>query len=181
MSLSLRDQLLAAGLMTKKQAQKSDQQQRQHKKQPNAEPSLAEMHRMAAQKAAAEKAAKDAELNRQRQEKAERKARLAQVKQLIEQNRLPKPPADSDDFYNFLDGKRIRRIAVDATQRAGLISGAIRIARSEGRYDLVPKAIAERIHERFEQAVIPFTVAEEKPADPDDPYKDFVVPDDLRW
>lgn len=179
MSLSLRDQLLAAGLMTKKQAQKSEQQQRQDKKK--AEPSLAEAHRLLAQKAAAEKAAKDAELNRQRQEKAERKARLAQVKQLIEQNRLPKPPADSDDYYNFLDGKRIRRIAVDATQRAGLISGAIRIARSEGRYDLVPKAIAERIHERFEQAVIPFVVAEEKPADPDDPYKDFVVPDDLRW
>lgn len=179
MSLSLRDQLLAAGLMTKKQAQASEQQKRQQKK--STEPSLAEMHRMAAQKAAAEKAAKDAALNRQRQEKAERKARLAQVKQLIEQNRLPKPPADCDDYYNFLDGTRIRRIAVDAGQRAGLVSGAYRIARCEGRYDLVPKAVAERIAERFEHAVIPFAVAEDKPADPDDPYKDYVVPDDLRW
>jgi uncharacterized protein YaiL (DUF2058 family) len=38
----------------------------------------------------AEKVKRDQELNRQQQEKAEAKARAAQVKQLIETSRLPK-------------------------------------------------------------------------------------------
>lgn len=177
MSLSLRDQLLAAGLMTKKQAKQSEQQQRQQKK---TEPSLAEAHRLLAQKVAAEKAAKDAELNRQRQEKIERKARLAQVRQLIEQNRLPKV-TDGEDYYNFLDGKKIRRLLVNAEQRARLIKGEILIARSEGRYELVTAAIAERIRERFEHAVIEPNRSSAETTDPNDPYKDYVVPDDLRW
>ena len=178
MSLSLRDQLLAAGLMTKKQAQTSDQQKRHEKKK--GEPSLAEAHRLLAQKAAAEKAARDAALNRQQQEKSERKARLAQVKQLVEQNRLPKI-TEGDDYYNFVDGVKIRRLGVDPALRARLMKGEVAIVRCEGRYEIVPAAIAERIGERIAQAVIPLNVAEEKPVDPNDPYKDFVVPDDLRW
>lgn len=177
MTLSLRDQLLAAGLMTRKQAQHSEQQKQKQKK---AEPSLAEAHRLLAQKTAAEKAARDAELNRQRQDKAERKARLAQVRQLVEQNRLPKAAADSEDVYNFLDGTKIRRIAVDAGLRARLIQGDIAIVRCEGRYELVSSAVAERIRERVAEAVIPRN-AVEPAANPDDPYKDYPVPDDLRW
>lgn len=177
MSLSLRDQLLAAGLMTKKQAQKSDQEKRQQKK--SGEPSLAEAHRLLAQKLAAEKAEKDAELNRQKQAKAERKARHAQVRQLVEQNRLPKL-AEGDDYYNFVDGQKIRRLPVDAALRAKLVDGQVMIVRCEGRYEFVPAAVAARIAERVPEAVIAQTRSEDK-TDPDDPYKDYVVPDDLRW
>ncbi|GAC1625716.1 MAG: DUF2058 family protein [Nevskia sp.] len=177
MSLSLRDQLLATGLMSKKQAQASDQQKRQQKK---TQPDLGEQRQREIAKAAAEKAARDAALNKQQQEKAERKARLAQVKQLVEQNRLPKI-TEGEDYYNFLDGVKIRRLGVDPALRARLMSGEVAIVRCEGRYEIVPAAIAERIAERIAQAVIPANRSEEKPLDPDDPYKDFVVPDDLRW
>ncbi|MDB5988036.1 MAG: hypothetical protein JWR16_3089 [Nevskia sp.] len=180
MSLSLRDQLVAAGLVKdkppEKHGEKRGKDQRQQAKDRARQ--LAEQ-KAAAEKAAAAKAARDQELNRQREQSMGRKARMVQVKQLIEQNRLPK--VDGDDYYNFIDGKKVRRIAVDAGLRARLIRGELLIARYEGRYDLVPNAIGERIRERDERSVVtPNTAPETAPA-VDDPYKDFVVPDDLKW
>lgn len=178
MSMSLREQLLAAGLVNKKQAKQANRQQsqQQHQQAKNrtaapAEPSLAAQYAQAA-------AARAQELNRKQQEKAERKARLAQIKQLIEQNRLPK--VEGDDYYNFVHGRKIRRIAVDAALRERLTRGEVAIVRCEGRSDVVPADIAARIRERDDHTVIEYKVTEEAPAS-DDPYKDFVVPDDLRW
>jgi uncharacterized protein YaiL (DUF2058 family) len=178
---SLQEQLIAAGLATEKQARKvADDQRRDQRRNPGpteAQKRAAEQ----AQAAQAARAARDAELNRQRQEKAERKARAAQVKQLIEQHRLPKA-AESDERFNFLDGKKIRFIRVDAAQRDGLNNETLAIVRCEGRYDLVPVAVAATIRERDERAVIPHKAqVTESASSPDDPYKDYVVPDDLTW
>ncbi|VTL97311.1 nucleoprotein/polynucleotide-associated enzyme [Pseudomonas aeruginosa] len=76
MSMSLRDQLLKAGLVNEKQAkqatkQKQKQQRLEHKNQVDKDDS----QRLAAEQARAEKLARDQELNRQQQEKAEKKAR----------------------------------------------------------------------------------------------------------
>jgi uncharacterized protein YaiL (DUF2058 family) len=178
---SLQEQLIAAGLATEKQARKvADEQRRDQRRSPG--PSEAQK-RAAEQAAAAQaaRAARDAELNRQRQEKAERKARAAQVKQLIEQHRLPKA-AESDERFNFLDGRKIRFIRVDAAQREGLNNETLAIVRCEGRYDLVPVAVADTIRERDARAVIPHKAQPaESCSSPDDPYKDYVVPDDLTW
>jgi uncharacterized protein YaiL (DUF2058 family) len=174
MSMSLREQLLAAGLGTKKQAKQAEQQQRQQARNKAAE----DERQLAAQRAQAAKAARDQELNRQREIQAEKKARYAQIKQLIEQHRLPK--LETDEYYNFIDRQKIRRMCVDAARLAQITSGAVVIVRCEGKYDVVPAEIAERIKERDERAVIAYKADESKPAD-DDPYKDFVVPDDLRW
>ncbi len=183
MSLSLRDQLVAAGLVKDKPPEKRGKEQRpQSKDQRQQSKERARQiadQKLAAEKAAAAKAARDAELNRQREQSMGRKARMVQVKQLIEQNRLPK--VDGDDYYNFIDGKKVRRIAVNEELRGRLISGELVIARYEGRYDLVAKAVGERIRERDERSVVaPNTAPVAAPAE-DDPYKDFVVPDDLKW
>ena len=182
---SLRDQLLEAGLISKKQAEQAAKQphhQRQDRA-PKKPPSAAEQHRLAAQlaaqKARAEKIAQDQARSRQQQEKADRKARHAQIKQLVEQNRLPK--VEGDDLYNFIDGTKIRRIPVAPDTRLKLGNGQLRLVRCEGRYEVVPAGIAERIAERDERAVIPRVVAAETTPDENDPYKDFVVPDDLIW
>jgi uncharacterized protein len=182
MSMSLREQLLAAGLGNKKQARQADQQQKQQQHQ-QAKNRVAreEQEKRAAEaraKAQAEKAARDAELNRKRQENAERKERWAQIKQLIEQHKLPKP--DSEEYFNFIDRGKVRRITADAGLRERLMSGTVMIARCEGRYDLVLAEIAERIRERDERAVVKLNAAEAAPT-ADDPYKDYVVPDDLMW
>jgi uncharacterized protein len=178
MSLSLREQLLQAGLGTKKQAREAEQRERQQAKNKAAQSAREEQERRAAA-AKAEKAARDAELNRKRQENAERKERWAQIKQLIEQHRLPK--IESDDYFNFIDRQKVRRICVDASLRERLVSGELKIARCEGRYDIVTAEIAERIRDRDERAVVNLNAAAENKADENDPYKDYVVPDDLMW
>jgi uncharacterized protein YaiL (DUF2058 family) len=182
MSMSLRDQLLAAGLGNKKQARQAENQQKQQQHQQAKNRQLREdQEKRAAEqraKAQADKAARDAELNRKRQENQDRKERWAQIKQLIEQHRLPKP--ESEEFFNFIDRGKVRRITADSALRERLVAGTIVIARCEGKYDLVLPEIAERIRERDERAVVKLNAEEAKPAE-DDPYKDYVVPDDLMW
>lgn len=183
MSSSLQEQLIKMGLATEKQARKTaDENRREHKR--HSGPTEAQKRAAEQAKAAqAAKAARDAEFNRQRQEKVERKARAAQVKQLIEQHRLPKA-AESDERFNFMDGRKVRFIRVDAAQREALKRDQLAIVRCEGRYDLVPLAAADLIRERDARVVIAHTAvqpAAPESANPDDPYKDFVVPDDLTW
>jgi uncharacterized protein YaiL (DUF2058 family) len=179
MSTSLRDQLLKAGLINKKQANEAERQQQLKERHGGAKrtaPPAPAPARASAPQAA--KVARDLALNRRQQEKAERKARLAQIKQLIEQNRLP--PAEGDPPYNFVDGGKIRKIPVATAHRDALGRGAIAIVRHEGRYELVPSAIAARIRERDEHAVITLLAAPESTAT-DDAYAGFTVPDDLIW
>ncbi|HEY4972135.1 MAG TPA: DUF2058 family protein, partial [Steroidobacteraceae bacterium] len=107
MSMSLRDQLLQAGLVNEKQAKEAERQQQQQlqgrQRLPKQQRGMASEQELALRKSQQAKTARDLQLNRQQQDKAERKARLAQIRQLIEQNRLPKP--GSEQFYNFVDGK----------------------------------------------------------------------------
>jgi uncharacterized protein len=178
MSLSLRDQLIAAGLAPKKAAKEGNRPARAPKAPRNQPPPLPAAT-LAAQRAQAEKFVRDQELNRKQQEKAQRKARLAQVRQLIEQHALPR--VNGDDHYNFVDDGRIRRIAVTPALRAQLLGGTVLIVRCSGLYDLVPAEAAGRIRERDPGAVLAPPVGAGAAPAADDPYKDFVVPDDLTW
>jgi uncharacterized protein YaiL (DUF2058 family) len=181
MNTSLRDQLLKAGLVNKKQANEADRQQQRQERRPAPKgKAVVPPVRQVAQVAQSAKVARDLALNQRQQEKAEKKARLAQIKQLIEQNRLP--TVENGEFFNFVDESKIRRIAVDTTMRERLSRREIAIVRHEGRYDLVPAAIAARIRERSADAVIDFDSggAKENPQ-VDDAYSSFSVPDDLIW
>jgi uncharacterized protein YaiL (DUF2058 family) len=199
MSMSLRDQLLAAGLGSKQQAKRADQDRQREQKQARrdggpgkgARPAAAQAAAAAAERSRAEKAARDRELNRKQQESAEARARLGLVRQWADRDRLP--PLDSDESFNFVDGGKVRRVRVDATRRAQLLSGDVVIVRVGDRYEQLPAAAAARIRERVPEAVIDVSGngqgatapgAGGTPAgtaDAEDPYKDFVVPDDLRW
>jgi uncharacterized protein YaiL (DUF2058 family) len=136
---------------------------------------------LAAQQAQAAKVARDQELNRKREEKAKRRARIAEIEQIIEQHRVPR--LETEDYYSFIDGKKIRRMAVDAQRREQLTSGVLAIVRYRGHYAVVPKETAERIRERDENMVVPFVQPKDNTVEAatEDPYKDFVVPDDLTW
>ena len=65
----------------------------------------------AAQQAQLAKVARDQELSLRKKEQADKKARHAQIEQLIEQNRLPR--AQTDERYNFGDGNKVRHIPAD--------------------------------------------------------------------
>lgn len=180
MSLSLRDQLLQAGLLDPKKAKQASKEQHQQRREQAKRPSDAVDPKVMAERRAAEaRAARDQELNRQLQEKLEQKARRAQIKQLVEQNRVARP-ADGDELYNFIDGKKIRRIPVDRPMREKLVAGQLAIVRCEGRYEIVPAETAERVRERDPHALVSLNTAKAA-ADENDPYKDHVVPDDLMW
>lgn len=172
MSTSLRDQLLAAGLGTKKQAKQADRNQYQQRKDKTQQPSAA------AQQIQAAKAARDQELNRRHREKAERKARALEVRQLIEQHRVPR--IEGDEYFNFTDGRKIHRIGVNAETRAQIQRVELVIVRYLAYHALVPADIAARIHERDEHVVVKPESSAPAPIE-DDQYKDYQVPDDLMW
>jgi uncharacterized protein len=180
MSDSLRDQLLKAGLVTKSKAQKANQADEHRRRQPKSGGKLwaTEVPPDAAQQAQAQKVARDLELNRRQQDKAQRRALRAQVEQLVEQARLPR--LESDNYYSFVDGEKVHRIAVDTQRREGICEGKLAIVRYRGHHEVVPAEAALRIRERDENAVI-FRDDDKKAGSEDDTYKDFVVPDDLIW
>jgi uncharacterized protein YaiL (DUF2058 family) len=184
MNTSLRDQLLKLGVVTEKQARQASQQeqQRQFRNKPKPGGAPPAQPNRAVQQAQSAKAARDQELNRRREDKAARKARIAQIEQLVEQNRLPR--LETDDHFSFVDGKKIRRVAVDAPRREQLMRGELAFVRYKGHYAVVPTETAERIRERDEHMVVPHLQAPSQPQPStvqDDAYKDFVVPDDLMW
>lgn len=187
MSSSLRDQLIQAGLVTEKQARLATQharppQQSRHK------PAPVPANQLAAQRAQAQKMLRDQELNRKQQAKAERAARLAQVRQLVAQYRIA--PIESDEYYNFVDGTRIKRIAVTAPVREQLQRAELCIVRCDNRYALVPAEAAARIGEREPAALIAQVVgtaaagaaaSATDAAAAEGGYDAYVVPDDLMW
>jgi uncharacterized protein YaiL (DUF2058 family) len=214
MSMSLRDQLLAAGLISAKQAKEAERQQQHQQRQqspkrkrdaapgkapprppgsgaaptakpaptanpaPNTHSAPSFNPAQRANLAQSAKLARDQELNRKQQEKAHKKALLDQIRQLIDKNRLPL--IEGTDSYNFVDGDKVRRIAINADARGRLTRGEIAIVRHAGRYDLVPLDTANRIRERDEQSVIVCGVVKEA-APAEAGYEGFAVPDDLMW
>jgi len=181
MSLSLREQLLKAGLVSEQQAKRAEREQNQKqfaaprskKRPPGPTP-----QQIAAQRAAAEKAARDAELNRRKQAKLERRAKYAEIKQLVEAHQIPR--VESEDFYNFQSGTEILRVAVTPELRARLVAGDLAIVRCTGRFAFVPATIGEQVAARVDKALLHLNKPDSPPAE-DDPYKDYVVPDDLVW
>ncbi len=179
MALSLRDQLLKAGLVNEKQAkQVSKEKQKQKRLEHKGQVEKDESQKLAAQQAMAEKAARDQELNRQQQEKAEQKARAAQVKQLIEHSRLPK--LTSEDYYNFVDDKKVKRLAVNNLMRDKLSRGSLAIVRHAGGYEVIPREAALKIQERDPRRIVLLNTPTEA-AEADDPYAAYQIPDDLMW
>lgn len=176
MSMSLRDQLLQAGLANEKQSKEAErqlrQQQRERQQLPKDKRATASRAELAAQQAQLAKAARDQDLSRQQREQADKKARHAQIEQLIEQNRLP--TAQTDERYNFVDGNKIRHIPADHSVRERLSRGEIAIVRRNAGYELVPAETAARIRERDECAVIERVTAH-------DAATTDGVPDDLSW
>ena len=173
---SLKDQLLNAGLVSKKQAQQAGKQKHRQKQQ--GQDTEAQQAKLRAEQARKEKAERDRELNRQRQQAAEEKAIAAQIKQLIETNRISM--ADGETPYNFTDGSKIKKLYVTELQSTQLSKGILAIVRLGEGYALVPFKVAERIAQRDETIVLVLHQGGDE-IDEDDPYADYQIPDDLMW
>jgi len=178
---SLQDQLLQAGLVDKEQvnrankAKKKEQRQQPKAKKKARKPALSPEQ----QQARAEKAARDRELNERRNEARKQREIAAQIKQLVDANRHPASDPENDVPFYFENKGKIKTLHVGEKTRDMITSGRLVIVNANGKFELVPPDIAEKIRERNPSLVIDLP-AEEKPA-ADDPYADYQVPDDLMW
>ena len=102
---SLQEQLLKAGLADEKKAREvRNEKRKQRKQQPKGATTVNEAGERA-RKARQEKAERDRQLNLERKKEAEKKAIQAQIRQLIETNRLDRSRGETS--YQFVDGKKI--------------------------------------------------------------------------
>lgn len=179
--MSLQDQLLKAGLVDKKKANKVKQaKQKQDKMKRKNKVETVDETKLAAQKAHAEKVERDRQLNLQHKQEAEQRAITAQIRQLIEMNRQEK--GTGEITYNFTDGTTVTHIYVDERQQKQLSNGHLAIVRLDGNYEIVPTTVSEKIALRDESYLVYCNRGKEETlVDEEDPYAEFQVPDDLMW
>lgn len=183
MAKSMLDQLKAAGLVDEKKVKQAKKQKHQQRKQQGKGKAGGEGARQAAEKARQARTERDRELNRQQKAAAEKKALAAQVRQLIEANRIA--PGEGEITYHFSHQGKVRRLYLDQAQQRQLARGRLAIVCLDADFALVPAATAEKIRERDETCLVlwhaggtPNTSAAQ---DADDPYADYPIPDDLMW
>ena len=178
---SLHDQLLKVGLVDEsriKKARRDKRKQEKQRRKDKNEPTKQDTPQLQASQA--EKVERDRKLNRQRQERVKRKALIAQIRQLVEKHR--QPIGEGDIPFNFAHNKKIKRIYITETERERLSAGKLAIIKLDGRYELVPSSIVEKIRVRDEKCVILCNESQKnKNKNEADPYADYQVPDDLVW
>ncbi len=170
--LSLQEQMLKAGLIDKKKLKKAGKTTKKSRTQAKEAKAAVEENRVS-------QLEKDKALNRQRDEEAQQKAFISQVKQLIEMNRLDRNHGDIG--YNFTDGTTVKKIYVDKLIQTQLVNGRLAIARYLDGYEVIPASVADKIALRDQESIVLNNVVDESIVDEDDPYADFVIPDDLMW
>ena len=205
MAGSLQDQLVKAGLATTAQAKKAERQKRaeeqarrqgenrtqqatggnkkKNKNKGRSDPSAAAYVRQRAQQLKAEKVAHDRAVAQERNKKYADRALRAEIKQIILQNdQRARTTTDDDLPYNFIHGKKIKRIYVPAAQKDQLIKGTLVIVNNDGLYHFVSREVADQIAARDPKRII---VAHDgksaEPSEDDEYYAKFAVPDDLDW
>ncbi len=146
------DQLLKAGLVSKKQAKKAKREKHLSRKQ-NKETSPSVISTKAREEQAAQ-AKRSRELDLKRTEENRKREQKAQVKQLIEQNRLDLD--DRGDPYHFVEHKRIQRIFVSDEMTDQLSRGQLAIIKFGDSYEVVPAKVARQIASRDKEVVIAF-------------------------
>ena len=178
MSQSLQDQLLKAGLISKDRANKAKKEKHQNRQKGKKAAPPSESQRLA-REAAERDAARARQINLQRAEDGRKKELAAQVDQLIGEHKLDRKGGEI--AYKFTQGATVRQIMVTQALQEKIITGQLAVVSLDGRYELVPQQVAQRIEERVAGTVILLNPREEQTGDPDDPYANYKVPDDLMW
>ncbi|MEO9654569.1 DUF2058 domain-containing protein [Marinomonas sp.] len=179
---SLQEQLLGAGLINKKKANKLKAEKLQHKqkvKNGKAAPIDDSARQAELKKQREDKAQKDRELNLEKQKQLEHKAIQGQIRQMIEQNKIPKE--EGDIAYHFTDEKKVKQLYISQSMHNELSRGRLAIAKLDDKYELVAEPVALKIKQRDESYILVCNNRVEEAEDEDDPYADFKIPDDLMW
>ncbi len=178
----LQEQLLKAGLVKKSKVAEVAREQnkaRHGKGQP--QPSEIQLE---AERARAEKTERDRALAAERKTQAHAAELRAQARQIIQDRKVPRT---GESEYRFTADGAIRTLLIDADLRRKLASGVLVIARLDDRYELLPRAAADKVRER-DAGMIVVDHGQDGGAGPsaaspeeDAYYARFQVPDDLIW
>lgn len=180
----LQEQLLKAGLVKKGKADQIAREQVKARLAKGGKAAAGDQEKVDAARLQAERAERDRALAAERNALARRQALQAQIRQIVDTHKVRR---GGEIDFRFNDGAVIGTVRVDAALRAQLISGALVIVRHGAGVELVPRAAAEKIHERDASFILldnGRTSAAATAADEvDDFYQQdrFKVPDDLIW
>ena len=176
--LTLQEQMLKAGLVSSKKMAKVQRTAKKSRVQAREAREAVEENKKA-------QAERDKQLSEQQKQAALSKEYKAQIKQLIEMNKIT--ISRGDIGYNFTDNNLIKKVYGDKVTQSQLIKGRLAIARltaessSDSEYAIIPAVVADKIAQRDASYIVLNCELSQEAKDEDDPYADFVVPDDLMW
>ncbi|MBB1201805.1 DUF2058 domain-containing protein [Enterobacteriaceae bacterium 89] len=175
--LTLQEQMLKAGLVSSKKVAKVQRTAKKSRVQAREAREAVEENKKA-------QIERDKQLSEQHKQAVMSKELKAQVKQLIEMNKIEVARGNID--FNFTDNNLIKKITVDKLTQTQLINGRLAIARlavenGDSKYAIIPAVVADKIAQRDESAIVLHSTLSKEAEDEDDPYADFKIPDDLMW
>ena len=186
---SLQEQLLKSGLVDESRLKKANQEKQKKASQSRRAAGKSargkpDPKKIAADKRRAEQAKRDQALAEKRKQAQAQKEAAAQVKQLIEKNRIDRSKGEIP--FSFIYRKKIKKIYIGEAEKQQLSEGKLAIVtmviNNVGRqFELVPLPVAAKIAERDAEAVIELNQEDSSETGEDDPYADYKIPDDLTW
>ena len=175
--------MLKAGLVSKGKVKQQKQNSRKKRRRASGDSPADEAAKRAT---AAQRAnqARDRKLNLEREQARQRKALRVQMRQLLRSHRVNDKQAE--DRYNFTIGDKLKSLYVTPKQRSQLMSAQLAIVLFGDSQYLVPTATVDKaraLDPAVRVYIAPAATDTDSAAaqDPDDPYADYQVPDDLMW
>lgn len=180
---SLQEQMLKSGLVSKDQAKRIQKDKQKKTKTERKSKTPAPVKLSAADKLRQQQAERDRELNLKRERKAAKRALAAEVRQLVEDNRLDRK--DAGIAFNFVHNKKVKKIHITEAMREKLnlsqVAIVCRLSRNQELFDVVPIQIARKLEEKRPGIMVQMESMSTPDSDENDPYADYQVPDDLMW
>ena len=187
MGNSLRDELLKVGLVSEERleerrrpkpgkAKPGNKREQSSTRPPIEQPGTTAGHVLRENRRRTARFVRDPTLGGGSVAESARKALRRKIQELVQSER--RNDAQADVPYNFVKGKRIKRIYVTADQRAQLEAGTIVIAALEGNHHLLTRQASERLLSLAPQTVV-CGGAEAAGGEADD--HEHPVPDDITW
>ena len=177
---ALQAQLLKAGLVDSKKANKISKQS-QHAKRTGDASNIEAKKALA--EAQAKKVAKDQQLNHDKQQVLEQKTLQANIIQMIKQHQLM--DTQGEVSYQFVDNSKIKKLYVTQKLYEQIVAGHVVITRLDETksldYALLPRPLADRIEAKLTGFIVVSNDKSDIELEEDDPYAAYVIPDDLMW
>jgi uncharacterized protein len=178
----LQEQLLKAGLI--KKSKLAEVQREQNKARRAKEPPAPNEIQQQAERARAEKVERDRALAAEHKAQARLAELRAQARQIIHDRKVPRA---GEIEYRFTVDGALHSVLVNADLRSKLSTGTLVIARVDQRFELLPRAAADKVRER-DAGMIVLDHGQDAGSAPapttsedDAYYAQFKVPDDLIW